>query len=153
MIETNEPQRSAKLFLANSEGLLLVLMRGNTCSRNEGKIDLPGGKQKIDLETGEPLEDIEQTALRELFNETGILEHEVILRGVAHIWQGMCDDGRLRERHYFLGTTEAEPRRYKEHISHLWVPAYTLPSGLPNVSDAETALYAHEVGLLDSIAA
>lgn len=140
------PEISAKLFVANPEGEALVLIRSLFCKRNAGKIDLPGGKQDTP-------EGIEETALRELYEETGIAEFQVALRGVAYVWEGRCDDGIYRQRHYLLASTNAEPIAFSEHTSSLWVPPYILLNELPNRSDIEATRHVLTFGLLETPAA
>ena len=56
----------AKALLRNSEGLYLVLHRGNTHPRFPGHIDFPGGEV-------EPKETPEAAVMREIQEETGLL--------------------------------------------------------------------------------
>lgn len=55
----------AKALLRNSEGLYLVLHRGNTHPRFPGHIDFPGGEV-------EPKETPEAAVMREIQEETGL---------------------------------------------------------------------------------
>ena len=56
----------AKALVRNSEGLCLVLHRGNTHPRFPGHIDFPGGEV-------EPKETPEAAIMREIQEETGLL--------------------------------------------------------------------------------
>ena len=56
----------AKALVRNSEGLYLVLHRGNTHPRFPGHIDFPGGEV-------EPKETPETAVIREIQEETGLL--------------------------------------------------------------------------------
>lgn len=56
----------AKALVRSSEGLCLVLHRGNTHPRFPGHIDFPGGEV-------EPKETLEAAVMREIQEETGLL--------------------------------------------------------------------------------
>ena len=56
----------AKALVRSSEGLCLVLHRGNTHPRFPGHIDFPGGEV-------EPKETLEAVVMREIQEETGLL--------------------------------------------------------------------------------
>lgn len=56
----------AKALVRSSEGLCLVLHRGNTHPRFPGHIDFPGGEV-------EPKETPEAAVMREIQEETGLL--------------------------------------------------------------------------------
>ena len=56
----------AKALVRSSEGLCLVLHRGNTHPRFPGHIDFPGGEV-------EPKETLEAAVIREIQEETGLL--------------------------------------------------------------------------------
>lgn len=141
MSET-EPIRSVKLFVANPEGEALVLVRNMFCKHNPGKMDLPGGKQEMVVDGHTKTlraETVEETALRELYEETGIFEYQVALGAVAYVWTGRCDDGVYRERHYMVAHTSAEPVSFDDHASALWVPPQLLPRELPDKADVLAA--------------
>ena len=116
----------AKALVRNSEGLYLVLHRGNTHPRFPGHIDFPGGEV-------EPKETPEAAVIREIQEETGLLVDPKKLkklftkqyRQTTHI----LFEAKLTE-------PDAKVALSWEHKSYRWITPEELKS-LPKFSDAD----------------
>ena len=116
----------AKALVRNSEGLYLVLHRGNTHPRFPGHIDFPGGEV-------EPKETPEATVMCEIQEETGLSVNPNKLkklfakqyRQTTH----MLFEAKLTE-------PDAKVALSWEHKSYRWITPEELKS-LPKFSDAD----------------
>ena len=116
----------AKALVRSSEGLCLVLHRGNTHPRFPGHIDFPGGEV-------EPKETPEAAVMREIQEETGLSVNPNKLkklfakqyRQTTH----MLFEAKLTE-------PDAKVALSWEHKSYLWITPEELKS-LPKFSDAD----------------
>ena len=116
----------AKALVRSSEGLCLVLHRGNTHPRFPGHIDFPGGEV-------EPKETPEAAVIREIQEETGLLVDPKKLkklftkqyRQTTHI----LFEAKLTE-------PDAKVALSWEHKSYRWITPEELKS-LPKFSDAD----------------
>ena len=117
----------AKALVRSSEGLCLVLHRGNTHPRFPGHIDFPGGEV-------EPKETPEATVMCEIQEETGLSVNPNKLkklfakqyRQTTH----MLFEAKLTE-------PDAKVALSWEHKSYRWITPEELKS-LPKFSDADT---------------
>ena len=116
----------AKALVRSSEGLCLVLHRGNTHPRFPGHIDFPGGEV-------EPKETPEAAVMREIQEETGLSVNPNKLkklfakqyRQTTH----MLFEAKLTE-------PDAKVALSWEHKSYRWITPEELKS-LPKFSDAD----------------
>lgn len=116
----------AKALVRSSEGLCLVLHRGNTHPRFPGHIDFPGGEV-------EPKETLETAVMREIQEETGLSVNPNKLkklfakqyRQTTH----MLFEAKLTE-------PDAKVALSWEHKSYRWITPEELKS-LPKFSDAD----------------
>lgn len=116
----------AKALVRSSEGLCLVLHRGNTHPRFPGHIDFPGGEV-------EPKETPEAAVMREIQEETGLSVNPNKLkklfakqyRQTTH----MLFEAKLTE-------PDAKVALSWEHKSYRWITLEELKS-LPKFSDAD----------------
>jgi len=116
----------AKALVRSSEGLCLVLHRGNTHPRFPGHIDFPGGEV-------EPKETLEAAVMREIQEETGLSVNPNKLkklfakqyRQTTH----MLFEAKLAE-------PDAKVALSWEHKSYRWITPEELKS-LPKFSDAD----------------
>lgn len=116
----------AKALVRSSEGLCLVLHRGNTHPRFPGHIDFPGGEV-------EPKETLEAAVMREIQEETGLSVNPNKLkklftkqyRQTTH----MLFEAKLTE-------PDAKVALSWEHKSYRWITPEELKS-LPKFSDAD----------------
>lgn len=116
----------AKALVRSSEGLCLVLHRGNTHPRFPGHIDFPGGEV-------EPKETLEAAVMREIQEETGLSVNPNKLkklfakqyRQTTH----MLFEAKLAE-------PDAKIALSWEHKSYRWITPEELKS-LPKFSDAD----------------
>ena len=116
----------AKALVRSSEGLCLVLHRGNTHPRFPGHIDFPGGEV-------EPKETLEAAVMREIQEETGLSVNPNKLkklfakqyRQTTH----MLFEAKLTE-------PDAKVALSWEHKRYRWITPEELKS-LPKFSDAD----------------
>lgn len=116
----------AKALVRSSEGLCLVLHRGNTHPRFPGHTDFPGGEV-------EPKETLEAAVIREIQEETGLSVNPNKLkklfakqyRQTTH----MLFEAKLAE-------LDAKVALSWEHKSYRWITPEELKS-LPKFSDAD----------------
>ena len=117
----------AKALVRSSEGLCLVLHRGNTHPRFPGHIDFPGGEV-------EPKETLEAAVMREIQEETGLSVNPNKLkklfakqyRQTTH----MLFEAKLAE-------PDAKVALSWEHKSYRWITPEELKS-LPKFSGADS---------------
>ena len=128
----------AKALVRSSEGLCLVLHRGNTHPRFPGHIDFPGGEV-------EPKETLEAAVMREIQEETGLSVNPNKLkklfakqyRQTTH----MLFEAKLAE-------PDAKVALSWEHKSYRWITPEELKS-LPKFSGADS-YYTDAVDYLSS---
>ena len=116
----------AKALVRSSEGLCLVLHRGNTHPLFPGHIDFPGGEV-------EPKETPEAAVMREIQEETGLLiDPNKLKKLFAKQYQ--------QTTHVLFEAKLAEPDAKValswEHKSYRWITPEELKS-LPKFSDAD----------------
>jgi len=116
----------AKALVRSSEGLCLVLHRGNTHPRFPGHIDFPGGEV-------EPKETLEAAVVREIQEETGLLVDPKKLKKLFTKQYQQATHVLLEAK---LAEPDAKIALSWEHKSYRWITPEELKS-LPKFSDAD----------------
>lgn len=116
----------AKALVRSSEGLCLVLHRGNTHPRFPGHIDFPGGEV-------EPKETPEAAVMREIQEETGLLVDSKKLKKLFTKQYQQATHVLFEVK---LAEPDAKVALSWEHKSYRWITPEELKS-LPKFSDAD----------------
>ena len=116
----------AKALLRNSEGLYLVLHRGNTHPRFPGHIDFPGGEV-------EPEEIPEAAVVREIQEETGLLVDPKKLKKLFTKQYQQTTHVLFEAK---LAEPDAKVALSWEHKGYQWITPEELKS-LPKFPDAD----------------
>ena len=116
----------AKALVRSSEGLCLVLHRGNTHPRFPGHIDFPGGEV-------EPKETPEAAVMREIQEETGLLVDPKKLKKLFTKQYQQATHVLFEAK---LTEPDAKVALSWEHKSYRWITPEELKS-LPKFSDAD----------------
>ena len=116
----------AKALVRSSEGLCLVLHRGNTHPRFPGHIDFPGGEV-------EPKETLEAVVMREIQEETGLLVDPKKLKKLFTKQYQQATHVLFEAK---LTEPDAKVALSWEHKSYRWITPEELKS-LPKFSDAD----------------
>ena len=116
----------AKALVRSSEGLCLVLHRGNTHPRFPGHIDFPGGEV-------EPKETPEAAVMREIQEETGLLVDSKKLKKLFTKQYQQATHVLFEVK---LTEPDAKVALSWEHKSYRWITLEELKS-LPKFSDAD----------------
>ena len=116
----------AKALVRSSEGLCLVLHRGNTHPRFPGHIDFPGGEV-------EPKETPEAAVMREIQEETGLLVDPKKLKKLFTKQYQQATHVLFEAK---LTEPDAKVALSWEHKSYRWITLEELKS-LPKFSDAD----------------
>ena len=116
----------AKALVRSSEGLCLVLHRGNTHPRFPGHIDFPGGEV-------EPKETLEAAVMREIQEETGLLVDSKKLKKLFTKQYQQATHVLFEVK---LTEPDAKVALSWEHKSYRWITPEELKS-LPKFSDAD----------------
>lgn len=116
----------AKALVRSSEGLCLVLHRGNTHPRFPGHIDFPGGEV-------EPKETLEAAVMREIQEETGLLVDPKKLKKLFTKQYQQATHVLFEAK---LTEPDAKVALSWEHKSYRWITPEELKS-LPKFSDAD----------------
>ena len=117
----------AKALVRNSEGLYLVLHRGNTHPRFPGHIDFPGGEV-------EPKETPEAAVMREIQEETGLLVDPKKLKKLFTKQYQQATHVLFEVK---LTEPDAKVALSWEHKSYRWITPEELKS-LPKFSGADS---------------
>ena len=116
----------AKALVRSSEGLCLVLHRGNTHPRFPGHIDFPGGEV-------EPKETPEAAVMREIQEETGLLVDPKKLKKLFTKQYQQATHVLFEAK---LTEPDAKVALSWEHKSYRWITPEELKR-LPKFSDAD----------------
>ena len=116
----------AKALVRSSEGLCLVLHRGNTHPRFPGHIDFPGGEV-------EPKETPEAAVMREIQEETGLLVDPKKMKKLFTKQYQQATHVLFEAK---LTEPDAKVALSWEHKSYRWITPEELKS-LPKFSDAD----------------
>lgn len=117
----------AKVLVRSSEGLCLVLHRGNTHPRFPGHIDFPGGEV-------EPKETPEAAVMREIQEETGLLVDPKKLKKLFTKQYQQTTHVLFEAK---LTEPDAKVALSWEHKSYRWITPEELKS-LPKFSGADS---------------
>ena len=117
----------AKALVRSSEGLCLVLHRGNTHPRFPGHIDFPGGEV-------EPKETPEAAVMREIQEETGLLVDSKKLKKLFTKQYQQATHVLFEAK---LTEPDAKVALSWEHKSYRWITPEELKS-LPKFSGADS---------------
>lgn len=123
-------QVTARSVIFDPDGRMLILRRSQTDPRFPGTWDLPGGR-------AEPGETVEQTAVRETAEETGIeLKDPELLFATSDVRSGVG-----KTWVFFAGNVSAntEVTLSFEHDDYMWI----LPANLTEYTEYEVLLGLH----------
>ncbi|MCR8644129.1 NUDIX hydrolase [Paenibacillus sp. N1-5-1-14] len=104
------------VLLFNERDELLMMKRSNNRTLSPGKWGAVGGHIEPE-EIGTP----RTACLREIEEETGILEHEILNMELHYILMRLFD-GELRQQFFYTATTKVNPRITTDEGELHWIP-------------------------------
>lgn len=133
-----KPVITAKVFVFNAHGQLLVLTRGNTAKFRPGGSDLPGGH----MDGGETYG---QTVVRETAEETG-LKLELAQVQLVFVNTAMFDGHNVIRFLLSAHVSEVAPKvsLSDEHVAYRWLDPSEVDAAL---ADSANTLLAYHYGL------